>query len=89
MENEEDLRKDFYKKLAWYFGEKQNMKRAITLVRDQLEDLNKNLKTADETSTKLTKALNNITLAGIIIAGLGLLISLGNLIFEIIKYLNA
>lgn len=90
MENEEEnLRKDFYKKLSWYFGEKQNLKGAIILVQDQLEKLNENLKKADESSTRLTKALNKLTLWGIIIAGGSLVVGLCSLIFEIIKYSNA
>jgi len=36
-------------------------------------------------SEKLTKALNRITLAGVIIAGLGILVAVASLIFEIYK----
>ena len=90
MENEEtDLRKNFYKNLSWYFGKKENLKGAVLLVQDQLEKLNENLKRADESSTLLTKALNKLTLWGIIIAGGSLFVGLCSLIFEVIKYLNA
>jgi len=36
-------------------------------------------------SQKLTKALNRITLAGVIIAGLGILVAVASLIFKIYK----
>jgi len=52
------------------------------------ETFNSNIEKASKSSDKLTTALNRITLAGVVIAGIGLLIALGNLLFEIYKYFN-
>jgi hypothetical protein len=54
-------------------------------VRDELVKLNENLKKADESSASLTKALNKITLAGVIVAGIGILIGLLSLGLEFYK----
>ena len=82
QETEEELRKVFYKNLTWYFGTKTNIKGALLLVEEQLQDLNKNLKKTDESSTKLSTAIKNLTIAGTIIAGL-------TLILEFIKFITA
>ncbi len=50
-----------------------------------IEQLNKNLQKADESSTKLTQALNRITFYGVIVAGFGVLVAVGGLILEIYK----
>lgn len=57
-------------------------------VKTVFTDLNKNIKEANESSEKLTKVLNKITLAGVIVGVLALVVATGNLIFEIYKYSN-
>jgi hypothetical protein len=88
----------FLDTLIWYFSEKSTptgFYHNVGQIEEKLgqlikvgETLNKNIEDAGESSEKLTSALNKITLAGVIIAGIGLLIALGNLLFEIYKYLN-
>ena len=51
----------------------------------ELQILNKSLLIADESSTKLATALNRITIAGVIIAGLGFFIAVANLIVDMVK----
>lgn len=55
-------------------------------MRGVLLDLNKNIKEANESSDKLTKALNIITLAGVLVGVLALIVGAGSLFFEIYKY---
>jgi hypothetical protein len=64
----------------------QGLRSTIGAVRDKIDELNTNITASNESSTKLTKALNTITLAGAIIAGLGVLTAVVSLIFEIYKY---
>lgn len=63
--------------------------RAVGDIRDSLQTLNVNIKEANESSTKLTKALNKITLFGVIIAGSGIVVASASFILELIKYLHA
>ena len=79
------------KTLGWHFGEKRSPLGFYTTIGrmdKKLGELIETLKKADESSTKLTKAINRITLAGVIIAGLGLLVAIGNLIIEIVKLIQ-
>jgi hypothetical protein len=78
----------FLDTLTWHFGVKTNLRGSINLVRKELERLNDNLRNADESSTRLTQALNRLTLFGVIIAGGSLLVAFVTLIFEIIRELN-
>jgi len=74
--------------LGWYFNEKQTptgFYATIGRIDEKLGQLISAIKSADESSVKLTKAINNITLAGVIIAGLGLIVAIANLILELIR----
>lgn len=51
-------------------------------IEDNLKKLNQNIEAANNSSGRLTKALNRITLAGIIIAGIGVLVSVINFVFQ-------
>lgn len=75
--------------MAWFHSEKTMPTGAfatIGRIAEHLAELNKNIVDANESSTKLTKALNNITLVGVVIAGSGIVIAALNLAFEIFKY---
>jgi hypothetical protein len=65
----------------------------LYLMRDVLDssiqDLNRNVKEANESSEKLAYALNRITFLGTIIAGVGVMVAAVGLVFEIYKYFNA
>ncbi len=84
--------------MGWYFSEKSTptgFYHKIRQIEEKLgqligvgERFNKNIEDAGKSSERLTTALNRITLAGVIIAGLGLFIALGNLLFEVYKYFN-
>lgn len=62
-----------------------DLRQTLSEVSNKLEFLNKNLIEADKSSSKLTQALNTITLAGVIVAGIGILIMIGNLALDLYK----
>ncbi len=73
----------FLDNLSWYFSSKpMNDATAIQTGKlvEQLVKLNENFKKADEASTNLTKALNNITFWGVIVASAGVAVAVLNLI---------
>lgn len=86
----------FLDALGWYFSEKRDpigFYYKVGQIEEKLgqligvgEKFNKNVEEASKSSDKLTIALNRITLTGVVIAGIGLLIALGNLVFEVYKY---
>ena len=85
----EELQRKAYANLAWYFSEKyfpSNPSSSIEKAVEKIDKLNENLVKSGESSSKLTTALNRITLYGIIIAGIGVLTAVCSLVFEIIKY---
>ena len=57
-------------------------------VKTVLTDLNKNIKEANESSDKLTTALNKITRNGVRVAILALIVAAGSLAFEVYKFFN-
>jgi hypothetical protein len=88
----------FLDALSWYFSEKTTptgFYHKIGQIEEKLgqligvaEKFNNNIEEAGMSSERLTLALNRITLVGVIIAGVGLVIALGNLLFEVYKYFN-
>lgn len=77
----------FLDTVSWWHHQKENypgMRKAIGDIRDSLQELNINIKNANESSSKLTFALNKITLWGVIVAGLGILVALANFVMELI-----
>jgi len=83
-DREEKINK-FLDNLAWHFSTKDVMDltaSAVTKLNGKLDELNANIKKADESSTKLAQALNRLTFWGIIIAGTGVLVAALNFIFE-------
>jgi len=63
----------------------EGLRQTLGKISSELESLNKNLIEADKSSSKLTQALNKITLVGVIVAGIGILIAIGNLILDLYK----
>jgi predicted RNase H-like nuclease (RuvC/YqgF family) len=66
----------FLDNLAWYHSEKKTptgLYSKIGKIEERIEELNKQLTKASESSSNLAKALNRITLVASIIAGLSLL----------------
>jgi hypothetical protein len=87
--NREERIDNFLDTLTWYFSEKTTptgFYATIGRIDEKLGNLNKNIEEANKSSEKLTKALNKITLSGVIISGIGILVAIANLIFEIYKY---
>lgn len=88
----------FLDTLAWYFSDKNTptgFYHKVGQIEEKLgkligvgEKLNDNIEATNKSSDKLTAALNKITLAGVVIAGLSLLVALGNLVLEVYKYFN-
>ncbi len=60
----------------------------IGYLKDQITKLNENLEESNKSSDRLTKALNKITLAGVIIAGIGVLVASGNFVLDLLNYLH-
>jgi hypothetical protein len=83
----EELKRQYYKALTWYHSQiPTGFYNQVGMIKDQLEVLNKNMKDAGEASGKLASALNRLTLAGVIVAGFGLLVAAGHLVVEVLKY---
>ena len=76
---------------GWWHHQKEDRPgvwKAVGDIRDSLQELNANIKQANESSTKLTAALNKITLWGVIVAGSGILVALSSFILELTKYVH-
>lgn len=74
---------------GWWHHQKEDypgMRKAVGDIRDSLQELNSNIKVANESSTKLTAALNKITLWGVVVAGSGIIVALAAFILELVKY---
>jgi hypothetical protein len=85
----EDLQREFYQALTWYFSQRPTgFYSQLGFIKEQLEALNRNLVESSQASSKLTTALNRLTLWGVVIAGLGVLVGAGHLALELLKYLG-
>lgn len=85
----EELQRECFKTLTWYFAERPTGFYAqLGQVKEQLATLNERLEESGKASTALTTSLNRLTLWGVIVASLGVLIAGGHLALEITKYLN-
>ena len=93
MEDEktkEELEKEFFRVLTWYFQERPTgFYQQLGHINGKLGVLNTKLEESSSSSEHLASALNRLTLAGVIVAGLGVATAIGHLIFEIVKYANA
>jgi len=70
---------------GWWHSEKTDRPgvwKAVGDIRDSLQTLNANIKEANDSSTRLTKALNTITLWGVIVAGSGIIVAVIGLILR-------
>lgn len=88
-ENREEKIDKFLDILAWHFHTKEAIDytaRATEKLVAKLNELNETVREASASSKNLTEALNHLTFWGIIIAGAGVLVAFGALIFEIFKY---
>ena len=75
----------FLDNLAWFHSEKETpvgIYSTFSRMEEDLNKLNQNIEAANNSSSKLTSALNRITLAGAIIAGLGVVVAALNFIFQ-------
>lgn len=91
---EEDLERirKFLETLTAYFSVRpwpSGFFHTVGKIRGELENLNSNIEKAITSSEKLTKALNKITLAGVIISSFGVAISLAYLCFEVFKFIKS
>lgn len=83
-DREEKINK-FLDNLAWYFSTKSMQDltaRAVTNLTEKIEILDSTIRKADESSTKLAKALNRLTVWGVIIAAVSVFIAALNFVFE-------
>ncbi len=75
---DEEKRDTFMWKLVWFHHNKHvpgNPNAAIN-------ELTKTIKQADESSQKLTEAIKNITLAGVVISGIAILLTIVGLVMR-------
>jgi hypothetical protein len=75
----------FLDTLTWFHSEKTHptgLFHTIGEIRGNLVKLNDNIKDANNSSDKLSKALNNLTLYGVIVAGCGVIVAIINLIIR-------
>lgn len=89
-ETQEEVRK-CASTLADYFSVRTTptgLYKTIGKIDEKLGELNKNIKDANESSTKLTAALNKITLCGVIVAGSGILVALASFVLDLIKHMQ-
>ena len=88
-ETTQELESKLYKTMIGYFSSKDiptGFFNTVGSMKDQLATLNINIKESSESSSMLAKALNNLTFRGVLVAGFGVLVALGGLIFEIYKH---
>jgi len=84
-----EVERKFYQTLIWYFEQRPTgFYNQFGLMKDQLIELNKNLKESSDASDTLAHALNRLTFAGVIVAGIGVLVAGGHLLIEALKYMN-
>ena len=84
----EEIQTEFYKTLSWYFSQKTmptGFFKTVGAIKDNLSELNVNIKESNESSMKLAIALNRITLAGVIVGGLGVTAAFGHLYVALFK----
>lgn len=90
-ENKDEKIEKFLDEAASYFHHQNfvptGVFSTIGKIENHLNKLNENLVTANESSEKLTKALNRITFWGVIIAGAGVLVATVSLCFEIYQFI--
>lgn len=60
----------------------------VSFLGDKIDKLNKNLEESNASSDKLTKALNKITFAGVVVAGIGVAIGIGNFVLDLLNFLK-
>lgn len=82
------INKAIHKLVVAIFNSGSKTSGQLGYVTEKINELNKNLKTANESSDRLTEALNKITFWGVIIAGIGVVVAALNLVLDFIKYLN-
>lgn len=87
--SKEELEKEFFRTMIWQFRQRPTgFYNQLGLIKEKLETLNTNLESSSKSSEHLATALNRLTFAGVIVAGLGVATAIGHLILEIIKYTN-
>jgi hypothetical protein len=92
MNNEEKtlekIQTEFYKTATWYFSQRSTPTgffKTVGLIKENLTELNVNIKESNESSMKLSSALNRITRAGVIVGGLGVAVAFGHLLVAFLK----
>lgn len=81
QQKREVLEEKFWAVLSEYFGYSQsNVIQAMKKTANELEALNKNLIGASQSSEKLAKALNRLTLAGVLIGAVAVGVEIVKLI---------
>lgn len=71
----------FLDNLAWFHNTKPAGDWTATAIKRLTESLEETIRKASESSDRLTRALNRITFAGVIVASIGILIALMNFLY--------
>jgi predicted ribosome quality control (RQC) complex YloA/Tae2 family protein len=83
--NREEKIDKFLDNLTWYFSTKaigDSTARAAEKLNTSLKELNDNFKKADESSSNLARALNRLTFWGVLIAAIGVFVSLAQFLYN-------
>ena len=87
----------FLDNLGWYFSDKAGQPigfySTIGRIEEEIKKFNQNtvefintLSQSQKSSERLTKALNKITLSGVVVASIGILVGFASLVFDIYKF---
>jgi len=77
-----NLRSTASSKMGYLNNKIERLQGNVEQFNQSFAELNKNIKKADESSTKLATALNRLTLGGVIVATLGISLALIQFLFE-------
>lgn len=84
------LKQDFFKKGSDFFGWNlgKNTPNILSQLTEGVQILNKNIKAASDSSTKLAEALNRITWWAVLISAVGLVIAAASVAVQIIEIIK-
>ena len=77
-----NLRSATSSQLGYLQNKIKGLEGSVDKLNQQFKKLNENIEKADASSSKLAKALNRLTLGGVIVAGSGILLALAQFLFE-------
>jgi len=77
-----NLRSATSSQLGYLQNKIERLQNNVNQLNESFVQLNENIKKADDSSTNLSKALNRLTLGGVVVAGVGITLVLVQFLFE-------